>query len=311
MITSDQGFILATPTKCGTTTVEALANRHHREAGADADEFRLMDWDSPRRQHRMALPPNVRDRWGGEGSHIDEHDNNEDPSGLSEGWGDVDRWLLVRNPYTRYMSIYTYLSAPANYSQWGAREIQGNEWGGHDKAKIVRRSKMSFEQFLFWLADQRAKYSNDYWLSRRGELTEGFAYRSPWVWTDPLDWSLSFLQVQPGEREGDVEGLVRMENLFDNRGDWSLLNMLDAYGVEINMRPLHSNRTTGYGEAGADPSSSQFWGGIRCARKAFRGRVFDPDRAEPRGCGACAACAINVYAEAEVLGYLNDPPQLG
>ena len=289
MITSEAGFLIATPTKCGTTTMEAIAKRHMRTAGADGDLFRIMDWDSPRRQHRMALPPEV---------DSDTFFGMRDHGGGEHEWGEVQRYLFVRNPYTRYMSVYTYLSAPANYSQWGAREIQGNEWGGHDKSKMLKRPKMDFETFLYWLADQRAKKPKN-----RGELTEGRAYRSPWVWTDSLSFSLDALRSQPGAaQEQDVE-FLRLENVWSDlralSGDWQL-------GLDLD-RPIHANRSTGYGESGADPSSKEFWGGIRCARKAFRGRVFDSNwvadmNREGEGCG-CAACAVGVFGEAVAVGY--------
>lgn len=286
MITSSEGFLIATPTKCATTTLEAVARRHMRNAGIDADVFRIMDWDSPRRQHRMALPPMAE-------GHVYE----DDPEQRDNAWGDVDRYLFVRNPYRRYMSIYTYLSAPANYSQWGARDIQGVDWGGHDESKVLHHPKMSFETFLFWLADKREEAAA---LNTRGDIEDGRAYRSPWVWTDSLSESAAYLRAQPGEAEGDVEFLP-MESM------WTCLKTLaqdyDLAGLDLS--PIHANRSTGYGPSGAAPESHEFWGGIKCARKVWRGGTYNGAAvgdAVGAGCH-CAACAVGVSAEALDVGY--------
>lgn len=268
MITSDNGmrrFVIATPTKCATTSMEAVARRHMRNA-EKPDQFRIMDWDHPRRQHRMCLPPG------------------------DVNWGAADRYLFVRDPFKRYISIYTYLSAPQNYSQWGARVIQGEEWGGHDKRKMLDEPKMSFKKFLVWLADQRQKA--DSVPGVRGDLRVGRAYRSPWVWTDSLTDSLSFLSSQPGMGSESV-GLLRMEQLWDEL-EW----LKDEYRIrDLSLSPVHANRSTGYGSGGADPWSKEFWGGIKCTKGMGKGG--------PVGwCGRCAACRIGVAAEASQLGYL-------
>ncbi len=293
MITSSEGFLIATPTKCATTTLEAVARRHMRQYPADADSFRIMDWDSPRRQHRMALPPAVH------GEDIEAEFEGEEiiapQQSAVEEWGYVHRYLFTRNPFTRYMSMYTYLSAPQNYSQWGARYIQGREWGGHDDRKVIDQPKMSFEEFLIWLAQEREM---DEELNNRGDITTGRAYRSPWVWTDSLTTSLALLRSQPGV--GEVEGLLRMERI------WDALDMLDEwYGIGLDLSPIHANRSTAYGDSGAVPGSLGFWGGMRCTRRAFNGYKYT-GRVRPTDarCG-CGACRIGVAAEAEALGYVS------
>lgn len=300
MITSEAGFIIATPTKCGTTTMEAVARRHMRNAGADGDLFRIMDWDRPRRQHRMCLPPDVTDetdRGGRTGL--------AEPTGMGE-WGDATRYLFVRNPYTRYMSIYTYLKAPANYSQWGARQVQGNQWAGHDSAKRLKREPMSFETFLFWLVDQRKSAMNAGMTMRRGDLRFGKAYRSPWVWTDSLSFALNTLRSQPGGwalKDEDVL-FLHLESIW---GD--LAGLDSAWGLGLDLSPVHANRSTAYGVKGADPGSPEFWGGIKCARRAFRDRVFDSNWVQEHTREAdecsCAACAIGVFSEAQAVGYVG------
>lgn len=296
MITSEENFIIATPTKCGTTTMEAIARRHMRNAGADGDLFRIMDWDSPRRQHRMCLPPNVSDGsvWGIE--------HREQAGEAVNEWGDVQRYLFVRNPYTRYMSIYTYLSAPANYSQWGAREIQGSAWGGHDAKKRLRHEPMSFETFLYWLADKREAGMRN---PARGDLQTGKAFRSPWVWTDSLTFSMETLRDQPGGQQGEEPIFLRLETIWDD-----LRGLDHSWGLGLDLSPIHANRSTAYGAEGADPGSHAFWGGIKCARRAFQDRVFNASWVEQHvfasnGC-SCAACAIGVFDEARALLYIGD-----
>lgn len=295
MITSEDNFILGTPTKCGTTTLEAVAKRHMRN-NIDCDDFRLMDWDRPRRQHRMALPPMM----GSEDMDV-EHEGkaiHAPATAAVEEWGDVDRYLFVRSPFTRYMSVYTYLSAPANYSQWGAKSVQGSEWPGVGNNPYAEEDPMNFEDFLFWLADMRR-----HWPHERPPYTSGSAYRSPWVWTDSLTMSLDFLNAQPGPAEGEV-GLVRLE-LIDGSDvvPGSLAHLLAMYDLDVQIGGIHANRTTGYGE-GAVPSEREFWGGIKCTSAALFHETGAVARPKEKGQDHCGACAIGVVAEADALGYL-------
>lgn len=291
VITSTNGrgaLIIATPTKCATTTLEAVARRNMR--GAHPDLFRVMDWDRPRRQHRMALPPQRED----------------DPV-----WASAERFLFVRNPYRRYMSIYTYLSAPQNYSQWGARQIQGREWGGHDESKVINDSKMSFRRFLKFLANQRISAENaadnrtNQHSKPRPDFLTGAAYKSPWVWTDSLTQSRDMLRDQPrvgnGLRQKPRVKLLRMETLWK---DLEELSDIYGWGGRVNLDPtIHANRSTAYGERGPDPSSKKFWGGIEHARGVFDGSLFLPEEVVwEEGC-SCAACLIGVAGEAVTLGY--------
>lgn len=288
MIASSAGFVIATPTKCGTTTLEAMARRAERWAGKPVPEFAIMDWDRPRRQHRMALPPT-----GSLG---------EGPLTMG-GWGDADRYLLVRNPFRRYISVYEYLKAPQNYSQWGAREVQGWSWGGHDESKIVQRPPLSFSQFLRWLADARDTY---HWMrleqgpKNRGDLTTGFAYRSPWVWTDSLVDSLMLLRQQPGKGGKKKRlHLMRLENLDRElallRAQWNL-----SEGLPLDVMWANRGVATKGGKLPED-----YWRGVGCVDKVYKGKVFRPAKVPvlSAGCGECPACAVDVGTEAAALGY--------
>lgn len=212
MIVSHEGkFVIATPTKCGTTTLEAVARRHVRRLGdegvrtfsvAEADRG-----DSHRRQHRM-VPP--------------------------EGCESYQAYLLVRNPLDRMVSIFEYLRAPQNYSQWGARAVQGNAWGGKDKEKMYNENPKNFCKFVQWYARQKRIADRD---EGRGIADDPRSYRSPWVWTDMLWDSLDFLQ---SNTESKVL-LIQLEELWDELDD-----VLREHGVEgVDLAPLHSNRSTG------------------------------------------------------------------
>lgn len=261
MITSDAGFIIATPTKCATTSLEGVAKRHMRNAGIDADLFRIMDWDKPRRQHRMCLPPAM--GTVGEGEEYADPDDGSSLARPNPGaeWEDAARILLIRDPFTRYASIYRYLRSPQNYSQWGARYVQGREWGGHDPvigATLEDLDPMDFPTFLGWLADQRELLAEPDEVARRGDLSTGSAYRSPWVWTDPLDWSAAVWGVEPGN-------VLRLESLWGDDGDLALL--FARFGVDgVDARELHANRSTGWG-SDVD-TTAEFWGGLGVSRIA-------------------------------------------
>lgn len=266
--------IIATPTKCATTTMEAVARRHMRRAeqieGVDSGWLRLMDWDSPRRQHRMALPPNRG----------------------AENWAEADRWLLVRNPYKRYMSVYEYLRSPQNYSQWGARWVQGREWPGLADGPWRKLKPMTFKVFLGWLADQRENGPE------RPDWTEGGAYRSPWVWTDSLDDSKWFLQhAHGGKRRAKVHRL-RNERLFPELSallkDYGVPVTADRHGLGVFLGEVHSNRTT-HPFLG---SAQEEWGRVGCEDSLVSGLGGDL-------CGDCAACQIGVADEAWRVGYVG------
>lgn len=319
-------FVIATPTKCGTTTLEACAHRHARQNPGEADAFRVMDWDSPRRQHRMCLPPAVSSAGVDDDmAEVIRKDGHMTHAGVATSWPEPDdddwldaaRFLLVRNPFTRYMSMYTYLSAPANYSQWGARMIQGRSWGGHDPSKVIDRKPMSFNKFLLFLAQQRELVQEPKWLTRRGPLNDGRAYRSPWVWTDSLMMSYEFLQMQrcPDEDCCPPDGgpctdytetheirLIRLESVWEDLADLSAEYGLGEAGLLLGG--LHSNRSTGRGEKGAVPGSAEFWGGIKCVSRVFKGRKFRGLQKPRCHDDTCGACRVGVVAEAEELGYM-------
>lgn len=308
MITSEGiggAFVIATPTKCGTTTLEEMCRRHRGgRAYPGLPSFRIMDWEQPRRQHRMALPAPTQ----------------------GTDWDMADRYMMVRNPYLRYMSMYEYLRAPHNYSKFGAREVQGREWRGLAMGKSSLWAKMApmrFEQFLFFIAESRLIYNNGRWAKRRGDLSQPFAYRSPWVWLDSLDVSRDLLRMQGRGRE---VGLIRLEEI------WATLGLLkEQYQLRtLSVRPtIHANRTLTYmgngggkpgvGVAGREHNSDgihavahAYWGSIKCTARLFRGSngdapdgVFRPERVLwVPGC-ECAACVVGVGKEAVALGYVQ------
>ena len=87
IVDHENRFIIATPTKCGTTSIEALARSRGKRLGLSTVRPR---------QHRMVVP---------------------------EEYVSFRRYMMVRNPYDRLASIYLYLSNPSNYSQWAHWEV--------------------------------------------------------------------------------------------------------------------------------------------------------------------------------------------
>ncbi len=276
MILSDHGFLIATPTKCGTTTLEEMTRRHGggrvSRGGVQLPSFRIASDEQPRRQHRM-VPP--------------------------EGWQDVDRYIMVRNPFTRYMSQYEYLRAPHNYSKFGAKEIQGSAWLGWDRGRAgVVGEPMTFQQFLFFIARARREYLQRRWVKRRGDLYSPFAWRSPWIWLDPLDKQESVLDGCSGLGLGTVRRL-RLENF------WEEMQFLkDRYGLKtLSVKPsIRANKTLTYDARGPH----HYWG-FGCTKKVFEpDGSFDLGRVSPFECGRCAACAVGVVREATALGYVGN-----
>lgn len=281
MITSELGFVVATPTKCGTTTLEAVAKRHMYNAGADGDQFRICDWAKPRRQHSMSLPPKV--QWDDYSPVVYRGIEYPLGAGIADAdWEDHDRWILLRSPLARYASIYKYMLTPYNYSQWGTWEVQGSRWGGTNKEPRPG-DPWTFGEFLEWFTEQRAIRSSGRWVKRRGPLDAGRAYRSPWVWLDPLDYSADLLASWGGS--GDLVGVLRLETMWGSDGDLAGLRRMYA-GVAgeanwLSTKEAHANPSMWWGrEGGIGPSRRSeaglygpyLWGslGLKCADDLFK-----------------------------------------
>lgn len=80
------GFIIATATKCGTHSWEALA-----KASPQLEILRPQ-------QHRMIVP---------------------------EEYADHDRYIAVRDPYDRLRSMWSFICHSTNRTQWGAKTTRG------------------------------------------------------------------------------------------------------------------------------------------------------------------------------------------
>jgi hypothetical protein len=179
----------------------------------------------------MALPVGLPDRLESKGGWGSE----------DRPWGYADRYLMVRSPYARYVSMYEYLKAPHNYSKFGAREIQGREWRGWGQDRQgLKHKPLTFEAFLHFIAEQRVVYADRRWSKRRGDLTDAFAYRSPWVWLDSLEDSARLLASQPG---GGVVTLIWLERFWEG-----MATLKERYKmVGLSVKPsIQANKTLTY-----------------------------------------------------------------
>lgn len=239
--------------------------------GIEVPSFRIATDEQPRRQHRMVPPV---------------------------GWEDVDRYIMVRNPFTRYMSQYEYLRAPHNYSKFGAREIQGRMWPGWDKGRVgVNSDPLSFQGFLFFIARARREFLQRRWVARRGPLHHPFAWRSPWIWLDPLDKQEAVLDGCSGRGLGTVRRL-RLENFWEDMEYLKRRYALETLSVK---RSILANKTLTY-----KGGPHQYWG-FGCTKRVFdQENGFSLGRAEAFECGRCAACSVGVIREARSLGYVGD-----
>lgn len=279
MIFSSHGFLIATPTKCATTTLEVMAKRNMRRPQRKVNQFRIVDWEpGPRRQHRMALP--THEGWAG--------DPDMDFAGL-------DRYMMVRNPYARLVSLYDYLRAERNYSQWGAREICGDQWAAPKRLrrKVREGPPLTFEEFLLWLAHQRDVHRSPRSVRVRGPVSLGRAYRSPWLWSDSLLDSWGFLYGQGGYARNS--GILQMERLPE-----VIDYLCDAYQINMSRKILHSNKNV------MRPSGPprDYWRSIECTRRLYtKGGDFRPEEVRITAGCECAACIVGVANEAYFFGY--------
>lgn len=313
-------YIIATPTKCGMTTLKELARRHAGQHISDADRllidtsrlgrqappianFRQANWEEPSRDHRMSIPLDGQ-----------------------EGWGTADRWMLVRNPFARWVSVYEYLRLGRNYSQWMARAVQGSAWPKNDTHynPWSECDPMDYGEFLDMIVSKRLEFFSNRMIKRRGFYTDARAYRSPWIWTDTLWESYHYLKDQPtlgtlSPRDSDRWWRGEIQFLHIER-IWEDLELLvERYGLyspPLSLRrSIHANRTTYRHLDGhpvkADKGDSDYW-------RAYYGPRFGlctPDgewkcAAASGAAGAgpedeCAVCRLAMHAEAAVLGYVK------
>jgi hypothetical protein len=226
-----------------------------------------------------------------------------------DGWEDADRYIIVRNPFARYVSIFKYLSNRANYSKWGAMDIQRSEWAGWEKGRTgVHGRPMTFPEFLTYYADSREFFSSGRWGKRRGPFQRPTHYRSPWVWLDSLKDSHNKLQAAPGEPEEGVN-VICLERLWD---DLEMIKTKYDLGGLWLRRSIHANKTLTYplGDGGlavhvegdAWEPWHQFYGprtklcNSKFVEKAVCKYVRDWG-------GLCPACRLGIRTEGLKLGY--------
>jgi hypothetical protein len=218
-----------------------------------------------------------------------------------DGWHDADRWFLARSPITRYVSMYEYLRAPHNYSKFGAREVQGRYWGGIGKpgmrSDYAFEDPMNFREFMRFLAYSREAYTARRWVRRRGPLDSPYAWRSPWIWLDPLDKQREVF-LRPAWTLLRGWGDLRLETLWDDLDALMLRYGLD--GEVSTKRSIHANKTLTYSGEGVERYMHYYSG--TCLWYALE-RGAGVRWADEHRCGTCAACALDVVGECARLGY--------
>lgn len=333
-----ENFVIATPTKCGASTVDRLSERYGggrvsrggeqlpgflKAGGPCANDTTFLV--GPRRKHRMTIPI---------------------------GFEDAPRYLVVRNPFARYLSMYTYLRMPSMYSQWGSREVNRGEWGGWAMGRNgFPGDPMSFDEFLLFLAQERSDWVQN---NRRDSVLQTRAYRSPWVWLDSLCDSARFLSDQPGWSSGEVR-LIRLEDgllkqlcglagmhgidlgkpwgIHDNPSSLAGLRGVPGVGKRFELQigsgrgglqeawgfacseclsgleiSLEVVRRGGVSVGGGGDSSASGEGVARAGFQVWRGESADRGAANVGaavGDYGCAGCAVSVVQEAAGIGYMG------
>lgn len=150
-------FIIATPTKCGTYSWEAFGRR-------------TPGLEVIRPLHNMVVPA----------QHAGK-----------------DRYLAVRDPYERLISVWTFIFYSPNRAQWGHRDM--------DEPTLL--------QFLRWFKDRKEEADAEQWIQGR----------SPWVYTKSLTQNLHVLRRNDLAHQATwplhlEEADEEMEHLIDNYG---------------------------------------------------------------------------------------------
>lgn len=206
MLVSDKyGFIIATPVKTGTTTLLGMANNWTRQGGS-SKVLRALTGD-PVTKHRMAPV---------------------------EAHYEYDRYMTVRDPYTRLPSMYEWMR------KWPHPAAIHNVIWDAENRKGERR--FGWKEFIKAMAVTRA--ASDY--KQPGVRRKGT--RQPYMWTDTQEEHFNYLwgldadgSMLPWYRE-EEPGLLGTESLM---GDFHAL--LSQYDVDeddlYELKVPHLNRS--------------------------------------------------------------------
>lgn len=163
IIDHDEHIVICTPTKCGKTSLEAMAR-----AAVHADMSRNLEVVRPG-QHRLDVPKQA------------------------EGY---TRMMMVRDPWARLVSTWSFLSNPGSK--------------GEQNAALIRQ--MSFTEFVYW------------WLAQRKEAL----HNRPWVkytpkelWSAPARWLMTLSECADIWQPEHCLDVANIENsLFEHGLDY-------------------------------------------------------------------------------------------
>lgn len=162
IVDHDVKVVIATPTKCGKTSLEAMVKR-----SLNADVGRNLEVVRPG-QHRLDLPPSADDSY--------------------------TRLMMVRNPWSRLVSTWSFLANPKSKGEHRAKEIQ----------------QMSFSHFVHWWL----KYRDD-WCALRF-LDDATPAQ---LWSAPERWLMNLTECA---YVWNPDGLVHLENMERDLAGWEL-----------------------------------------------------------------------------------------
>lgn len=201
LVSHEYKFIVGLPTKCGTNSMRNMAIAHARGSSRKKDELH----EIKELRHRMDVP---------------------------EGCEDYARAIIIRNPFSRIVSMYEYLRR--NTWEWKYKDIM--EW----EDKWGRRR--AFTQFLHMLIDEQVLAAEKTYGARK---VHG---KRPFIWTDTMSQLARFL----GAQEAGVEFMwpeaeVRLLRLEDLASEWH--GFLKEQGVPSELCdmwvPKKANATRG------------------------------------------------------------------
>jgi hypothetical protein len=173
IIDHNEEVVIATPTKCGKTSLESMVKR---EAKRGVGRLNGLVVVRPG-QHRLDCPAEA------------------------EGY---KRYMMVRNPWARLVSTWSFLANPKSKGEHKAKDIQ----------------QMTFGEFVYWWLQYR-----DAW-SPVGVLQGG---QQPSVfWSAPARWLMTLSEC---DAVWKAEDYIRVENMA---GDLELLGLNYGQPVQNN-----------------------------------------------------------------------------
>lgn len=194
IIDHENKVLISTPAKTATASMEAVARGRRAEEAPEG--MGIVYWpDGQKKPHTMVIPDHI------------------------SGVKNYKRYMLVRNPYQRLVSLYYWLKKPYH--------IPG-EWP--EKADDIRAID-TFSEFVHWWVRMRDEYGYN------GRHPVRLQFSDPSFWMHPHCWMVTYAECASQFNPHYILHLEKLEaELKAIRGDWGFIPHRHGAGVDTSWQ---------------------------------------------------------------------------